>query len=223
MVAFGRCQAPVAAIAAAILGAACGTESVAPGPVDVEPRPARCFQEFGEPDSSAFVLPFGVGKTQRLIQGYCPTNPTWGHYNWLSYDFDTQIGDTITASRGGQVLFVRESFDDGTRVCGQENFVFIEHEDGTVMHYVHLTRDGALVEVGDSVEQGDPIGLSGDSGCSSGPHVHVTLFRDRSSFDKENSLPLNYRDADGPLDSLGGLVQGAEYTHLAPASTTPGG
>jgi hypothetical protein len=42
--------------------------------------------------------------------------------------------------------------------------------------------------------------------------LHVALFRDGSSFDKENTLPLNYHEADGPVDSRGGLVQGASYS-----------
>jgi murein DD-endopeptidase MepM/ murein hydrolase activator NlpD len=90
--------------------------------------------------------------------------------------------------------------------------VFIEHADGTVMAYVHLTTNGSLVGVGDQVVQGRPIGLSGNSGCSSDPHLHVTLYRAGNSFDHDDSLPLNYRNAQGPIDPNGGLVQGADYT-----------
>ena len=60
-------------------------------------------------------------------------------------------------------------------------------------------------------QRGQPIGLSGDSGCSSGPHLHVALFRDRTNFDARSSLPLNYRNADGPLDPRQGLVYDALY------------
>ena len=59
--------------------------------------------------------------------------------------------------------------------------------------------------------QGQPIGLSGDSGCSSGPHLHVALFKDRTNYGATNTLPLNYRNANGPLDSRNGLVQGQRY------------
>jgi hypothetical protein len=203
----------------ALLAVACGQDATNPDFENADPRHARCFQSFGDAGTSAYVLPFQVGATQTLIQSYCPTNPQWGHYDWLAYDFDTQIGDTIVASRAGSVLFVQEGFQDATRVCGQENFVFVEHDDGTVIHYMHLTVQGALVEVGDRVEQRQPIGLSGDSGCSSEPHVHVALFRNRSSFNKENTVPLNYRAAEGPVDSLGGLVQGRMYT---PKDLSPG-
>ena len=128
-----------------------------------------------------------------------------------AYDFDMTIGDTVLASRSGTVFAVRDNFDDATRVCGQENWVFVQHADGTAMQYVHLTRRGALVRTGDAVVQGQPIGLSGDSGCSSGPHLHVALFRDRTSFGAANTLPLNYRNAQGMLNSREGLVQGQRY------------
>ena len=85
------------------------------------------------------------------------------------------------------------------------------------MQYVHLTTNGVLVVVGQSVEQGDPIGLSGDSGCSSGPHVHVNLFRDNTDFNRQATLPYNFVRADGPLDANRGLVHQAAYTALAPA------
>ena len=68
------------------------------------------------------------------------------------------------------------------------------------------------MRVGERVRAGQVIGISGDSGCSSGPHLHVALFKDRSNFNKENTLPLNFRDADGPLDARRGLVQGARYS-----------
>lgn len=176
-----------------------------------------CDQPFGDPAESLYTLPYQVGTTYRLEQGYCPPNPTWGHHDWFAYDFDTAIGDTIVASREGTVLFTREHNADGTRICGQqmENFVFIQHADGTVMQYVHLTTNGALVDVGDVVEQGQPIGLSGDSGCSAGPHVHVNLFRDATDFGRKATLPYNYRNTEGPVDGNDGLVFQANYEALA--------
>jgi murein DD-endopeptidase MepM/ murein hydrolase activator NlpD len=157
-------------------------------------------------------LPFAVGRSYLLFQGYCPPDPSWGHHGWLAYDFDLAIGDTIVASRAGTVSFVEQRWPDSDRVCGHENSVYVKHADGSVMAYLHLRQDGALVRIGDEVEAGRPIGLSGDSGCSSGPHLHVALFRDGTSFNKENTLPLNYHDAEGPLDARRGLVQGARYS-----------
>ena len=182
--------------------------------VDLPEETESCDRPFGDPASSDYVLPFPQGRTYNLFQGNCPSNPTWGHFGWFAYDFDLVTGDTIIASRAGRVRFVREDQPDIGGDCsgGKENMVFIEHTDGTVMAYVHLTTQGSLVAVGDNVTQGQPIGLSGNSGCSSGPHLHVTLYRAGNSFDHDDSLPLNYRNALGPVDANGGLVQGAGYT-----------
>ncbi|HKJ03893.1 MAG TPA: M23 family metallopeptidase [Longimicrobiales bacterium] len=175
-------------------------------------RTLRCTQQFGDAAASPYRLPYPVGRTYRVIQSYCPPNPAWGHHNWLAYDFDLQIGDTVLASRAGRVFAARDGFDDGTRRCGEENWVFVEHDDRSAMQYVHLTRGGLLVQEGDEVTQGQPIALSGDSGCSSGPHLHVTLFGDRSGFGAENTIPLNYNNASGALDVRNGLVEGRPYT-----------
>ena len=97
---------------------------------------------------------------------------------------------------------------------GTENWVFIQHADGTVMQYVHLTQNGVLVSVGESVAQGQTIAISGNTGCSSGPHLHTWLFRDTTDFSRKASLPVNYRNADGPLDHNNALVIGGVYTAL---------
>ena len=172
-----------------------------------------CTEVFPDASSSPYVLPWPAGKSYRLIQGYCPPNAAWGHHNWFAYDFDTAINDTLIASRAGTVIAMQEFNENGTRVCGQqkENWVFVLHEDGTVMQYVHLTKNGSFVSVGESVEQGQAIGLSGDSGCSSGPHVHVALFQDRTHYGRQSTRPLAFSNANGSLDVRGGLVQGQTY------------
>ena len=183
--------------------------------LDVVPGEIFCDQDFGDPAASPYILPWRAGVDYLLQQGNC--NTVGGHVNWFAYDFDLAIGDTIIASRAGEVVAVREQFADGTRICGQqmENLVFIEHDDGTIMSYVHLTTNGALVDVGQQVAQGEPIGLSGDSGCSSGPHLHMALFAaERLGFDRQWSLPVNFSNASGPLDARRQLVRGERYLAL---------
>lgn len=182
---------------------------------DVVPGEILCGTVFGDPSASPYILPWRDGSDYLLQQGNC--NTSGGHVNWFAYDFDLAIGDTILASRAGEVVAVREQFADGTRICGQEleNLVFIRHDDGTIMAYIHLTTNGALVEVGDQVTQGQAIGLSGDSGCSAGPHLHVALFAaQRLGFDRQWSLPFNYSNAQGVLDSQRQLVPGQRYLAL---------
>ncbi len=175
-----------------------------------------CNQPFGDPADSLYVLPWTPGLTYTVQNAHCPPNPTWGHQNTFAYDFNMQIGDPVLASRAGTVIIVREFNMDGNRTCGTggENWIFVQHGDGTVMQYVHLTFNGSLVDVGDYVEQGQVIGLSGDTGCSSGPHLHTWLFRDATDFSRKASLPVNYRNASGVLDFNNALIIGGSYTAL---------
>ncbi len=205
-------RTPALWLALSLTLAGCGEGGRSPAAPALDLTLARCTQDFGDPAASPFRLPFVSGRSYELFQGYCPPDPRWGHNGWLAYDFDLAIGDAILASRDGTVSFVEQRWPDSDRICGHENSVYVVHDDGTVFSYIHLTPNGALVRVGDRVRAGQPIGLSGDSGCSSGPHLHVALFRDSTNFNKENTLPLNFHDAEGPLDVRQGLVQGARYS-----------
>jgi murein DD-endopeptidase MepM/ murein hydrolase activator NlpD len=182
-----------------------------------------CDQDFGDPAESEYVLPYPVGETYSVNQSYCPPDPTWGHHNWFAYDFEMPIGTEVVASRDGTVIFTQGTKTDGNRDCSTNsgNYVIVEHDDGTVIHYYHLTKNGDLAAPGDRVHQGQLIALSGDTGCSSGPHLHVSIFRGRD-FTRQYTLPFNFRNASGPLDENRGLVQDASYT-AEPYEASSGG
>ena len=78
----------------------------------------------------------------------------------------------MTASRGGTVVHVEESGQDGGF---PNNLVVVEHDDDTFAQYMHLTQNGADVEVGDRVQRGDPIGRSGNTGLAGYPHLHFIV------------------------------------------------
>ena len=171
-----------------------------------------CDQDFGDPANSNYILPYNLGESYRMWQSYCHSK--FSHKNWFSYDFEMPLGTEILASRAGKVIFERDNFADGTRVSGEENFIFIQHPDGTVVHYVHIMKGGSFVSVGQSVIQGELIALSGDSGGSAGPHLHTTQFIGRTSFNRQFSIPMNYRNAKGTLDRNQGLVEDVFYEAL---------
>lgn len=173
-----------------------------------------CETEFGDHSSSSYVLPFPTGNTFLLNQGYCPTNPLWGHHNWFAYDFEMPIGESVIAMKSGQVIATQEQFEDGTRICGEENYVFIRHTDGTVASYYHLKKNGVEVTNGQQVTQGDLIGFSGDSGCSIGPHLHIAVFRSNSPYNRQYSMPINFNNAEGNLNSHNGLIYNNTYLAL---------
>jgi murein DD-endopeptidase MepM/ murein hydrolase activator NlpD len=121
-----------------------------------------------------YLLPYPVGTSCELLQGY---NGPWGHDGKAAYayDFKMPIGSPVTAARDGIVVKVEARFEDGNRTAGQENFMFIDHGDGTFGRYYHLTKDGVLVGVGKRVLAGQVIGRSGNTGASAGPHLHFDV------------------------------------------------
>ena len=174
----------------------------------------NCDTIIPPPSESKYVLPYPVGKTYKIIQGSCPTTPG-GHANTFAYDFDTQMGDTIVACRDGLVIWTNEQYGNTDYTSGHENNVFIRHNDGTVIRYTHLQQNGALVNANMYVMQGQPIGLSGKSGNTGGvPHLHLQLFQDATSYDKENSLPLNFSNTNDPVNAQNLLINGQSYTAL---------
>ena len=90
------------------------------------------------------------------------------------------------------------------------NGFYIEHEDGTIGSYAHITQDGVLVEVGDYVEQGQVVAIGGTSG-SYEPHLHFMVYQRYPEIVEDDDVPVNFRNADGPLDERGGLMWGYVY------------
>lgn len=137
------------------------------------PSTAACPGPYPGQGTSPYVLPWQIGERYRIRQGNCGSGShAAGSIVQYAYDVLMPIGTPILAARSGTVLLVEQRFPDGTRVPGEENYINVVQSDGSIAAYVHLTRDGARVSVGDQVDQGRLIGLRGDSGSSSEPHVH---------------------------------------------------
>ena len=171
-----------------------------------QPRLAGCPATYPPQDSSPYVLPYPVGMTFVVGQGNCSSGShAAGTLVQYAYDLLMPIGTTILASRGGTVILVEERYEDGTRRAGEENYINVRHADGTIAAYVHLTRQGALVSVGDRVKQGQSIGVSGDSGSSSEPHLHFHV----QSCEGCPTEPVTFRNT---RPHPGGLEEGQAYT-----------
>lgn len=169
---------------------------------------------FGPWQTSPFVLPYTVGETYRLNQGNCSG---FGHSDFwkYGYDFEMPIGTVITAARDGEVVHTQDGAVDGDRA--QTNLITVEHADGSVALYSHLTLNGVHVTVGQQVITGDTIGLSGDTGNTGGlPHLHFSLHPCRSlpglpGTDNCPTMPMNFRNTVANPD---GLISNQNYQAL---------
>jgi murein DD-endopeptidase MepM/ murein hydrolase activator NlpD len=137
-----------------VLLAACSSPS---GPSDAGSRwiwRENCAGAYPAQESSAYVLPYEPGRSFEVGNGNCEGGHPRYALDQYAYDFVMPIGTPIVAARDGEVILVEERFANGTRTPGQGNGIYVRHADGTIAMYWHLTTNGALVEVGDRVEQG---------------------------------------------------------------------
>jgi murein DD-endopeptidase MepM/ murein hydrolase activator NlpD len=104
----------------------------------------------------------------------------WGRLH-AGTDVGVPQGTTVRASRGGQVI-------TAGWVGGYGNCVIIDHGDGVSTRYGHLSQ--VLVSVGQYVDQGDQIALSGNTGRSTGPHLHFEI---RINGEAVDPLPYLYQ------------------------------
>jgi murein DD-endopeptidase MepM/ murein hydrolase activator NlpD len=130
-------------------------------------------------DDSSFIyhLPYEENKTHLLVQGYFSQ---YTHKNRAALDFKMKKGTKICAARGGVVVRFKEDGNKGgsnikNRPFG--NYVVIQHEDNSRTGYWHLKFNSVLVNVGDTVKQGQIIALSGKSGYTYFPHLHFIVWR----------------------------------------------
>jgi murein DD-endopeptidase MepM/ murein hydrolase activator NlpD len=103
-------------------------------------------------------------------------------------DLGSPSGSRIKAAAAGRVVFAGER-------GGYGNLVVVDHGDGTKTRYAHCRAIG--VEVGQAVEAGEPIAEVGNTGRSTGPHLHFELRRDDEAVDptewlREHVFPLDH-------------------------------
>jgi len=172
--------------------------------------PREACGPFPDWNTSSYILPYVAGSSFHVSQASCSTGGHQGSYKY-AYDFVMPIGTTVTAARAGVVAEIRMKFVDGQSGEGESNWVKIRHADKTIAAYSHLTGNGALVKVGDRVEAGQPIGLSGNSGNTGGlPHLHFHICPCSEPVDC-GTLPVTFRNTD---PNPNGLVSRRDYRAL---------
>lgn len=134
-------------------------------------------EEFDE--DYIYNLPFEKGKKHLVFQGY---NGKKSHQNTYALDLNLKVGEQILAAREGIVVEVVNEHDKSCPdvSCAKfNNKIIIMHSDGTFADYAHLKYLGTVVKKGDIVEKNQLIGYSGNTGYSTGPHLHFSVFINR--------------------------------------------
>lgn len=135
------------------------------------------------PDLTYFYeYPFRKGLNYKISQG--PGGHV-SHKDTYAFDFVMPVGTPITAARDGVVALLKSDSETGgpdRKFIEEANFISIYHSDGTMGTYLHLKKDGILVKDGQAVKRGEIIGYSGNTGFSSGPHLHFEVTHPHSDF-----------------------------------------
>lgn len=142
-------------------------------------REIKLLQKGKLKDDTSYVygLPFEPGTSHRVIQGYFGP---FSHQERAALDFKMARGTKILAIREGVVVRVKEDGDRGgwnRKYRPYGNNIVIQHPDGTRAGYWHLQHNGALVNVGDTVQKGQTIALSGKTGYTATPHLHLLVWK----------------------------------------------
>jgi len=108
-----------------------------------------------------------------ITQGYGPTSQTGfinDVYNFHNgVDFSAKSGTPVKAAADGVVKAIG---DNGKYAYGK--WIAIDHQNGLITLYAHFS--GYAVSVGQSVKQNQTIGYSDNTGFSTGPHLHFTVY-----------------------------------------------
>ncbi len=143
-----------------------------PGRPDASHRPQRPYRP-----------PFAAGEIFRIGQAF---GGEFSHSEPSSYhavDIAMPIGTPVHAARSGVVMDMARFFhgagEDLKRYGQRANFIRILHDDGTMAVYAHLDYEGVRVREGQHVERGQLIGKSGNTGFTTGPHLHFVIQKNR--------------------------------------------
>ncbi len=155
------------------------------------------------PKPYKYPLPWRGGPF-RLTQG---ANGQYSHFTpkgRYAVDIAMPEGTPIVSARGGMVVMIEnEQSGRGNNPAG--NFVRIMHDDGTMGVYLHLMKGSVAVREGQRVESGTRIARSGNTGNSTGPHLHFVVQRNVGL--AIESIPFDFSQ---PVNSLPNFAVGGE-------------
>ena len=156
-----------------------------------------------KPRGYRYPLPWRGGPF-RLTQG---ANGQYSHFTpkgRYAMDIAMPEGTPIVAARAGTVIKI-EDRQTGRGSNPSGNFVRVLHEDGTMSVYLHLQRGSVEVAEGENVLVGQSLAKSGNTGNSSGPHLHFVVQRNING--EVLSIPFEFAQT---VNSLPNFAVGGE-------------
>ena len=131
------------------------------------------------PADVVYALPMDESSNWQIGQGFHGGFSHTDEQNRYAVDLVVPTGTPVLAARDGVVMQVESGFDragtNKAKYGDRANVVRILHQDGTMAVYAHLQENAVYVRVGDHVGVGQQIALSGNTGFSSGPHLHFCV------------------------------------------------
>lgn len=154
-----------------------------------------------------YRAPFAIANDYPVSQAYPETVTHTTSDSRHAVDIAMPVGTDVFAARSGIVFDVSAAnFKGGTdakRDMSLANVVRILHDDGTYAIYAHLNWNSIRVRIGDQVERGEYIADSGNTGFSSGPHLHFVVVRNAGM--TMSSIPVQFAGADAsPVSPVSG-------------------
>jgi murein DD-endopeptidase MepM/ murein hydrolase activator NlpD len=126
-------------------------------------------------------------------------------------DFAVDLGTSVYSMRSGRVISMEDRYPDSGGDASKSNmvnYVLIEHDGGYRSAYLHLQqnfKNKVNLKVGDTVNAGQLIGYSGNSGYSTGPHLHVEVHKPTNNVYFGQTVPFLISDksiVNGNTDSF---------------------
>jgi murein DD-endopeptidase MepM/ murein hydrolase activator NlpD len=127
-----------------------------------------------------YRVPFGVGSTYLVSQSYPSRVTHTTADSQYAVDIALPDGTPVYSAREGTVINARHDLFRGAAapvMLDQANVIEILHDDGTIAVYAHLHWDSIRVRIGEHVARGQYIANSGNTGFTSGPHLHFAVVR----------------------------------------------
>jgi len=150
-----------------------------------------------------YALPFH--ESQKVSQGF---NGNTSHKGNAAYavDFAMDIGTPVYAARSGTVVEVVQRHNRhgmGRKMRQYANYVIIEHSDKTLGRYFHLKQNSVKVKLAQKIKKGDILALSGNTGRTSGPHLHFVVTKAEALRDayRSMSVPIKFLCSEGILEN----------------------